>query len=99
MSALVSRRSWVQIPPVKFFDRHDRKPSSMQHYTHVGVGQIKSIVYHPTQDFHQPNMCLLNPFIKYKRRFAMTPCKIIFLVVSGSEKNGWLQLNVSISML
>ena len=31
-----------------------RKALSIQWYTHVGVGQIKSIVYHPTQEFHQP---------------------------------------------
>ena len=29
------------------------KARSIQCYTHVGVGQIKSIVYHPTQEFHQ----------------------------------------------
>ena len=26
----------------------------MQCYTHVSVGQIKSIVYHLMQEFHQP---------------------------------------------
>ena len=37
---------------MKFFHRH-RKALSMQCYTHIGVGQIKSIVYRPTQEFHQ----------------------------------------------
>ena len=26
----------------------------MQCYAHVDVGQIKSIIYHPTHEFHQP---------------------------------------------
>ena len=43
------------------FSTDTRKAPSIQCYTHVGVGgkniqklKIKSIVYHLTQEFHQP---------------------------------------------
>ena len=41
--------------PVKCFSTDTRKTLSIQCYTHVGVGAKNVlIVYHPTQEFHQP---------------------------------------------
>ena len=54
------------------------KALGMQCYTHVGVGQIKSIVYHPTQEFHQP--------------INATITVVIVIIISTSTKQKQLKI-------
>ena len=62
-SALVRRRSWIRIPPespVKFFShRHSESTDYTVLYTRRCKGKIKSIVYHPTQECHQPIIVII----------------------------------------
>ena len=54
---VVSRRSWVRIPPespVTFFHRHSENTEYAVLYTHWWRAKIVLIVCHPMQQFHQP---------------------------------------------
>ena len=75
-SALVSRRSWVRIlpkSPVDFFHRHSAY--TVLYTLHCCKGKIWSIVYHPTQEFHQSREkhvvytnCMPRPIIYRNKR-------------------------------